>query len=59
MQSIALRDKLVAGGNTCELVTVPGGTHGFQSQLPEWKDKSRALMQEFLTKQGILPVATK
>jgi acetyl esterase/lipase len=55
-QSIALRDKLVASSNVCELITVPGGTHGFQSQLPEWKDKARAAVQEFLTKQGVLPV---
>jgi dipeptidyl aminopeptidase/acylaminoacyl peptidase len=58
-QSIALHDKLVATSNICEFVTVPGGNHGFQSQLPEWKDKSRAIMEEFLTKQGILPVAAK
>ncbi len=58
-QSIALRDKLVASKNVCELVNVPDGDHGFQTQLPEWKDKSRNIIQEFLTKQGILPVATK
>ena len=58
-ESIALHDKLVATGNVCEFVTVPGGNHGFQSQLPEWKDKSRAIMKEFLTRQGILPVATR
>ena len=58
-QSLALRDKLVAGGNICEFVNVPGGIHGFQSQLPEWKDQCRALIREFLTKQGVLPVAAK
>jgi acetyl esterase/lipase len=58
-QSIALRDKLMASSNVCELVTVPGGNHGFQGQLPEWKDKTRAIIQEFLTKQGILPVASR
>jgi acetyl esterase/lipase len=58
-QSIALRDKLVASSNVCELITVPGGNHGFQSQLPEWKDKSRDIMKEFLTKQGVLPVPAK
>ena len=56
-QSIALRDKLVASSNVCELITVPGGNHGFQSQLPEWKDKTRAIVKEFLTKQRVLPVA--
>jgi acetyl esterase len=58
-QSIALHDKLVATSNLCEFVNVPGGNHGFQSQLPEWKEKSRAIMEEFLTKRGILPVATQ
>jgi acetyl esterase/lipase len=58
-QSIALHDKLVATGNVCEFVNVPGGHHGFQSQLPEWKEKSRVIMEEFLTQQGILPVATQ
>ena len=58
-QSIALCDKLVATGNACELITVPGGNHGFQSQLPEWKEKSRRIMKEFLTKQGVLSVLDK
>jgi len=58
-QSIALRDKLVASSNVCELVAVPGGNHGFQSQLPEWKDKSRIAMTEFLAKQGVLPVVSR
>lgn len=58
-ESIALHDKLVATSNVCELITVPGGTHGFQSQLPEWKDKVRVIMKEFLTKQGVLPVAVR
>jgi acetyl esterase/lipase len=55
-QSIALTEKLVATGNVGELITVPGGNHGFQSQLPEWKDKSRAIMKDFLARHGILPV---
>lgn len=54
-QAIALRDKLVATSNVCELVTVPGGNHGFTSQLPEWKEKSQTLILEFLTRQKILP----
>ena len=58
-QSIALRDKLVASSNVCELITVPGGSHGFQTQLPEWKEKSRAAIKEFLTKESILPVVVK
>ncbi|HVM61287.1 MAG TPA: alginate lyase family protein [Verrucomicrobiae bacterium] len=54
-QSIALHDKLVATSNVCEFVSVPGGHHGFQSQLPEWKDKARVIIKEFLTTQKILP----
>lgn len=56
-ESIVLHDKLVATSNVCEFVSVPGGTHGFQSQLPEWKDKVRVIVKKFLTEQGILPVA--
>jgi acetyl esterase len=59
LQSITLHDKLVAGSNVCEFITVPGGNHGFQSQLPEWKEKARDIMKEFLTKQGILPVSAR
>src|SRR5882724_5277000 len=58
-QSIALCGKLIASSNVCELITVPGGSHGFQSQLPEWKDKTRAAMKEFLTKQGVLPMPAR
>ncbi|HXI83526.1 MAG TPA: alginate lyase family protein [Verrucomicrobiae bacterium] len=58
-QSIALHAGLIASSNVCEFITVPGGEHGFQSQLPEWKDKSRIVMTDFLAKQGVLPVAVK
>jgi acetyl esterase/lipase len=58
-QSIVLQEKLLAGSNVCQLVNVPGGGHGFQTQLPEWKDKARAIITEFLTKQGVLPVTAK
>lgn len=53
-QAIALRDKLLASGNTCELHIVPGGGHNFGNDVPEWQEKSRVLMIEFLTKQGLL-----
>jgi len=58
-ESIVLEQKLLAGGSVCERINVPGGNHGFQSQLPEWKDKSRDIMKAFLTKLGILPVTVK
>jgi acetyl esterase/lipase len=53
-QAIALRDKLVATGNSCELHIVPGGGHNFGGDVPEWREKSRALMLEFLKKQGLV-----
>lgn len=55
-QAVALDQALKAGGNTSELVTVPGGNHGFSTQFPEWKDKSRGIIQEFLTANRLLPV---
>ena len=54
-ESIALEQKLIASGNICERISVPGGNHGFQSQLPEWKEKSRDIMKEFLAKLGVVP----
>jgi acetyl esterase len=53
-QSIALRDRLVASSNVCELVSVSGGDHGFITQLPEWKDKTRDIVRAFLIKQQVL-----
>jgi len=55
-QAIALRDKLVASGNACELHIVPGGGHNFGDDVPEWREKSRALMLEFLKRQGLVEV---
>lgn len=53
-QAIALRDKLVDAGSVCELVIVPGGSHGFGTDLPEWKDRSRAMIRRFLLERGLL-----
>lgn len=53
-QAVALRDALVASGNECELITVPGGNHGFSTQFPEWRDKTRKLLVAFLTRHGFL-----
>ncbi len=53
-QALALRDRLVATGNVCELHIVPGGGHNFGNDVPEWRGKSRELMIEFLQKQGLL-----
>ncbi|MCX6953552.1 MAG: alpha/beta hydrolase [Verrucomicrobia bacterium] len=58
-QSLALRDKLLATGNTVEFISVPGGSHNFGGDLPEWKEKTRTLMAEFLMKEKLLPVAAR
>jgi acetyl esterase/lipase len=47
-QAQALHARLIATGNACEFVTVPGGDHGFSTQLPEWKDKTRVIVRAFL-----------
>ena len=54
--AVALHKALVDSGNECEFVTVPGGTHKFATELPEWKAKVPVLQKEFLEKHGILPV---
>lgn len=53
-QAAALRDRLVATSNRCELITVPGGDHGFTSQMPEWKDKTFDRIRAFFIEQGVL-----
>jgi acetyl esterase/lipase len=54
-QATALRDKLIASGNACELHIVPGGGHNFGNDVPEWQGKSRELIIEFLKKQKLMP----
>jgi acetyl esterase/lipase len=53
-QAVALRDRLLATGNECTLHIVPGGGHNFGNDVPEWREKSRELMIDFLVKQGLL-----
>lgn len=50
----ALRDALVAGGGNCELVTVPGGSHNFRTDLPEWRDKTEMKIRDFLVKLKLI-----
>ena len=38
-QAVALDEKLRATGNVSELVIVPGGSHSFSGQLPEWRER--------------------
>lgn len=53
-QAVALRDKLIASGNKCELHIVPGGGHNFGNDVPEWQGRSQKLMMEFLKRQGLV-----
>lgn len=53
-ESIALRDKYRATGNACEFVSVPGGSHNFAGDLPEWREKTRTLVHAFFEQQGLL-----
>lgn len=52
-QAVALDAKLRESGNESELVTVPGGPHTFTTQLPEWRERARAKVREFLAAQGL------
>jgi len=54
-ESIDLARKYAATGNGCEFVSVPGGSHNFGGDLPEWREKTRAMVREFLVKQKVLP----
>lgn len=54
-QALALRDRLLATGNRCELHLVPGGGHNFGRDVPPWQEKSRELLRDFLQREGLLP----
>lgn len=58
-QPVALREKLVASGNVCELVAVPGGDHDFLKARPEWRDRAQDMIREFLAKRGLLAAPSK
>jgi len=58
-ESLALRDRLLATGNVCEFINVPGGSHNFGGELPEWRDKLHVMFEAFLTRQHLLPVSVK
>ena len=58
--AVKLRDALRATGSEIELVTVPGGDHGFRTQLPEWKAKSDGLIADFIRAHKLAePAAAK
>ncbi|MBI5769250.1 MAG: alpha/beta hydrolase [Verrucomicrobia bacterium] len=53
-QSIALDEKYRATGNTCEFVSVPGGSHNYGGEMPEWREKTREMTRAFLAKLRLL-----
>jgi acetyl esterase/lipase len=54
--AVALHAALSASGNEIEFITVPGGTHRFSQELPEWRAKVPELHRAFLTKHRLFPV---
>lgn len=55
-QAVDLEARLTELGNRVVFVSVPGGSHGFASDLPEWRDRSRSMIKLFLEREGLLPV---
>jgi acetyl esterase/lipase len=53
-QSLALRDKYAATGNVCEFVSVPGGSHNYGGEMPEWREKTRTMVHDFLVNQKLI-----
>ena len=53
--AVALYNKLKSSGNTCELVTVPIGGHGFSGDHPKWKQKERSSLNELFDREKLLP----
>ena len=52
--AVALHEKMESTGNTCELMTVPVGGHGFTSD-PKWKLKVRTKLEEMFKREKLLP----
>jgi acetyl esterase len=52
-QPLALRDKLIATGNLCELHIVPNGGHNYGGEQPEWWAKTQQLFAAFVRQQGL------
>ena len=53
--AVALYHKLVATGNSCELVTIPIGGHSFAKEYPKFKAKAMASLEAFFDREGLLP----
>ena len=53
-QSLALRDKLLAPGNSVEFVNVPGRSHNFGGDLPAWRAQAKTIIQRLPVRQKLL-----
>ncbi len=53
-QAIALHERLLASGNTSELVMVPQAGHNFVADSPSWGNRTLDMARDFLVRQGVL-----
>lgn len=53
--AVALYNRLVSTGNSCQLMTVPLGGHGFSSEYKQWRAKTEKTMEAFFQSTGLLP----
>lgn len=51
--SLRLRDRIAALGGRWQFVPVPGGTHSFTKDLPEWEEKVKSGSLDFLSGLGM------
>jgi acetyl esterase len=54
-QSVALAKALQENGNQAELITVPGGSHNFTSEFPEWRLQVAERVHDFLASLQLIP----
>lgn len=53
-QAVALGEKYQQTNNSYELVVVPGGSHAFSTDLPEWRTKAQSMARDFLARHGLI-----
>lgn len=54
--AVALDRALTASGNRSRFITVPGGSHSFSTEQPEWRARVQSDTAEFIRELGLLPV---
>ena len=52
--AVALHDKLAAAGNSCELITIPQGTHSYAGHAPAWWPRTLEISRWFLEDQKLI-----